>query len=302
MKKSYNNCGFLNTPLLRQAFFVFGTFCAISGVGSASTLVFEDDFDREDFRPYDYAGKGDVWSLFPTTWSSGTIQTAGDQLHVTTPELNGESRIAIAEMSAMSDFDTSLAGQGTVSLSFDYKVNGFSGEGTGQNAIQIGLYTGGSTGRLFLGFGEVTVDGIATNALYIASWTNNVATVDDIIGYNASTNEWVDGFNFGAYDGENASNNGTSQLGISLNYNSIDGTRWITVDEAGGNVATKTITGSGATWDNDTQSASIRLYSPYSGSSDYTLDNMVLQTIPEPSTAMFLTVFLLGFAAIRLRR
>ncbi|MGE9294531.1 MAG: PEP-CTERM sorting domain-containing protein [Puniceicoccales bacterium] len=265
-----------------------------------AVTVFEDDFNRADLNPSDYAGKGNVWSLSGTAYASmGIVDNAFSS--VRTVQTGGDA-VAIASFSKMADFNTASEGQQILSLNFDFKVNSFSGVGNQTNSVRVGIYTSNYANRLFLAFGAVDIDGTIVNALYLASTTNSAATVNNIIGYNANTQTWTDGFYFGEYDAENTTNNATGDMQVSMLYDSVLGAGSVTVTASNENTASVAISTGVADFSNSTQSGSLRLYAPQVGLSDFTVDNLGFQAIPEPAT-LSLGLISLGFiACLHLRR
>ena len=252
---------------------------------SAATTIFSDNFDRNNLRPYDYAGKGDVWATYGASAGSiGIINSSTLEVNQTGTDPGG-AFAARADLQKSSDFDTSQAGQGTMVLTFDIDISSY--QNNTINTISTGFYNEASLTNLFLNFGAVEIEGTTRNALFLSPSRDSFELPNSqIIGYDSETNEWADGFDFGEYDDSIFTNNATGALNVELIYDTLNGVGSINVTSAGGDAASKSINlDNSGPWSNATNKASLRFYGPESGGTgSYTVDNVNLTAIPEPGS------------------
>ncbi|MBC2602743.1 hypothetical protein [Puniceicoccus vermicola] len=249
----------------------------------AATTIFSDNFERSALAPYNYAGKGNVWATYGTSAGSiGIVDSEYLEVNQTSTDPGG-AFAARADLQIAADFDTSQAGQGTMKLTFDLDISSY--QNNTINTISVGYYNEASLTNLFLNFGAIDIEGTQHNALFLSPGRDSFqATESQIIGYDAGTNEWASGFDFGVYDNSTYSNNGTGSLNVELIYDTLNGVGSIVVTTAGGDVATKSINlENSGPWSNLTNKASLRYYGPENGGTgSYTVDNINLTAIPEP--------------------
>lgn len=278
---------------------------ALSVLPASATVIFSENFDTTTV------------GQIPAGWTRST--SAGATISVSAGGKTGNGlEIVDFDTAATSATATISAGLNNTNnllrLTFDFRVTAFASGGTNQNPRVVLRDSTTANSGFVLGFSTAAIsdgDANADNFLFAAPHPASSSSVASVggsavqIGLNGATG-WQPGFDFGTYNATDSFSNGTGefinfQLVYDFNTGSVIG-----VATKGANSATFSMTlNAGLTF----SSGSLLLASGGStgspavaASSMAAMDNVVIEVIPEPSSATMIAAALSGVFFIRRRK
>jgi hypothetical protein len=267
-----------------------------------AVVVWQDDFSGHIVgnAPTQIGKDGkNIWDRASNNASA--IAASGDPTHGNILRINdtkdagdGNAPLSMARYYHMDDFDTRTSAQSVIKLEFDMRVDSFASANSGNPGVQVSLYDGANNASCFIfGFSTIADGGKTYNALYAATTRSPDVNTSSAIG-RIGVGTWAEGFNFGEYDPETATNNNTGGfLHFEVTYIDQSDSITLTVTNGTQSIAT-TITGftpftllGGALLPGRAENTlSLRLTSSAAAISDVSYDNFVLSVdapaIPEP--------------------
>lgn len=290
--------------MLRLAFLCT---CLGSATTCSAAILWTDSFTRSaDPLTYDFTGNGA--NDYTVAGTSGVIPALGSETLVITDSVSTQfAQNVLADQFA----PFSLNAGDVVTISLDVNVSSFlaaNAASTFRLSILDGNATNG-TGVLTVGWGYSNVaTGDATSELHFYSTLTAGVTPTPAQAIGWSGGSPAAGFDFGDYNSAAAASNDTAPLGTAP---SVAYRLAVTLTQ-GSNAAsgsiTNLVTSESAAFSNTLtnpfdwgQNASdgIQLLSGLGGTGVFTVDNIAITTIPEPSTT---ALGLLAFAGLLSRR
>jgi hypothetical protein len=203
-----------------------------------------------------------------------------------------------------SSFSTASGVNNIFQVSFDWRID--SSLSSGASTLRFNISLGGTTATsVNIGFGHASISGTDTNFFYAAGGTSGATpSASNAIGYNGTS--FLSGFNLGTYSSTTATNNNTGgdYFRFTLNYTDQASTALLSVFNTSdpSQSATFTVTGITPTSVSNTSGRYIQALSGQSGTGTAYVDNLVVATVPEPSTLALTMACAAGFFFVSRRR
>lgn len=303
-------------PLFR--WLAFATISVVGIQSASAVVVWSDNFDNDtigNVPSNDFTSNGtEDWVFTTGTGAASAVSatgSSGNGLTQTDTDVGGAvGTVATSQFSAY----TLNATTNLMKVSFDFRVDSNS-SGSTNVAPRLIFRQGTATGNGFVvGFSRASVsDGDANtdNLLFVSphgNGTSNVSpTAGAVVGLVSGTG-WDTGFDFGTYDTTTATNNNTGgsfirfELIYDFNTGSISG---VATNLSGGSTSFSTSINAGLTF-TGTGGALLVASGTSTGTTTVVpaistshFDNIVVEVIPEPSSALML---LGGLSACFIRR
>ena len=265
----------------------FLIFAARAGAG----VVFQSDFTTDPTPNFELTGGTGSTATFGTTGPGGS--RALQLLDANT----GSSAVGLMDFDSYPSFDTSAPDQGTLSITLDLAVTSMGSVNANNNSIPRVLLrsttTGGTTissESLTIGLGRSGTDRIV---LFAARGDNAAPSASSAVILH----------DFGLYVAP-ASDIDTNDLYVSIAISYLQGSSEmkVTASQAGADAFSTeaTVTGFGAATTYTNTTTAFLAATGTSSSSNLFIDNLLIQTIPEPAAALLGSLAALGL--LRRRR
>lgn len=277
------------------------------GLGSmaSATIVWQDNFtgQLDGALPYmDYNADGvNDWGITDAGPDrSATVSTAvGNPFPSLRLQDNSSSGInARVSMKGALPFNTATNST-AIQLSFDWRIDAWAAS-SNNSAFRVNLLNNSGSTILSIGFGNSSSD------LFFFAGTSNTTSpskFNNAIGFDGTN--WVEGFNFGPYNSANASSNNTREQFIHFTVTYFDQSTTASIVASYGDYSTNyTVNNITASSFSNEGNGYISFASPGSGIGEAYFDNIVLASIPEPTTttAVLAAIALVGAFIYRSRR
>jgi len=256
------------------------TLLALTLLPARATVIYSQNFDT--------GAPG--WSTGESTggataaWSSSVGNPPGS-MFLNDGSITGNSKTSLGSSNAaFSNFNTSTAGQTTLNISFDLRVDSFLNNGTLGSARFVLFNQTAAADFLAVGFGSTNTTVAGTNVLFANPTVVNPSLAT---AFGGGTGAW----NFGSYDTTTGANNDTNGwIHLSITY--VNQSNQATVMASyGSNSASRVLTVSPTTWGKPTgagvsQFVMIMQTGQATVTSQAYFDNLQVQVIPEPSAGV----------------
>lgn len=205
-----------------------------------------------------------------------------------------------------SSFNTASAGQETFQVSFDWNITSMTSSvgSTSTMRFNLSLATGATTAStISIGFGHASIGGTDTNFFFAqGAGTSPTPSASNAIGWNGSS--WASGFNFGAYSATSTDNDTGGYYHFVITYDNNATIAGIQITNASDSLQTTSFAVSGLTSTSvaNTSGRSLQFIAPGTGQGEAYFDNIVVETIPEPGSTVFLLVGLSAFGLAAVSR
>lgn len=258
-------------------------------------------------NPYDFTGTG---GADYNVVGSGVVYTANGTSGVLNINDTGTIDATPQVTVALNQFTPTSYTGAQITLSYDIRVNGLTAV-TPASAPRFSILSGPSTGNVevfTIGFSHAAFSGAAAGGDALGFYYVNGAA-----GTTIDTNRGigVNVFNFGTYSSTTATDNDTNRgggnqffritLAITQGLTAVTGT----ITDLGTNTSVSIPAGaalsSALNWGANPTSDGFRITTGLSGTSNYDLDNISVNVVPEPSSAVLAGFGVIGLLARRRR-
>lgn len=279
----------------------------IVGIQSASAVVvWSDNFDNDtigNVPSQDFTSNStEDWAFTTGTGAASAVSaigTSGNGLTQTDTDIGGAvGSVAVSQFSSFTLNSTT----NLLRVSFDFRVDSNLSNSVNVNPRFIFRQSNATGNGFVVGFSRSAVsdgDADTDNLLYAAphgNATSNVSPTSGAVVGLVSGTGWDTGFDFGTYEAATGSNNNTSGsfIRFELTYNFIDGALTGTATNlSGGTTSFSTAINAGLTFSGGsmllatgTSTGTSPSVIPATSVSHF--DNIVVEVIPEPSSALML--------------